>query len=339
MAEASSMRVLTESQVKACLPVSLALQASSHAFYTAAHHTSITPARLILTIPPSSSPPSPPLHTLFKPSLTPSSLGLKVVSVRPSNSALQLPTVPAIILLISPLTGLPLATLSSTFLTASRTAAGSAIATHLFAHPTPNTLAVFGAGMQAEAHVHAILHVRPTIRTVHILNRSPTRARDLILRMQTAYPSVSFHATLVAEGVEGGGAARELLVSVVSTCEVICMCTNASQPLLLSSMVRDGCHVNAVGSYTADSREMDSQLVQRARLVVDDDGAWGSGDLAQPLKEGAIQRDHVQGVLGDYLDHRFAQWPPAVDTAGAGLRGEDAPPAPPSVLRTSAESA
>ena len=341
MADAStSMLVLTESQVKACLTVSLALQASSHAFYTAAHNTSTTPPRLILTLPPLS-PSSPPLHTLFKPSLTPTSLGLKVVSVRPSNSAHHLPTVPASILLISPLTGLPLTTLSATHLTAARTAAGSAIATQLFASPTARTLGIFGAGLQAEAHAHAVLAVRRSIRTVHILNRSAARAHSLIERLQSTHPTVTFQATLIAEGDAAAGPSHELLLPVVSACDVVCLCTNASRPLLLSSMVSAGCHVNAVGSYTADSREMDSALVRRAKVVVDDEGAWGSGDLAQPLKEGVIQRDHVQGVLGEYLSHHFAHWPPVPEahTVHEEQDAEESSPAPPKVLRTSTESA
>ena len=336
--ESTPMRILTESQVKACLTVSLALQASAHAFYTAAHHTSITPTRLVLTLPPLS-PTAAASHTLFKPSLTPSSLGVKVVSVRPFNASLDppLPTVPASILLISPLTGLPLCLLSATHLTAARTAAGSALSAQLFASPTASSLAVFGAGLQAEAHVHALLAVRPSLTTVHVINRSAARAHALLDRLRAVYPAVAFQATVIGE-VKEGEVGWEVLRGVVVGCQVVCVCTNAARPLLWSAMVADGAHVCAVGSYTAECREVDSALIRRCRLVVDDDNAWGSGDLAQPFKEGVIGKEHAQGVLGDYVSEQFAEWPVLPHAHPANEGGHEQPHAtatPAKQLRTS----
>jgi ornithine cyclodeaminase/alanine dehydrogenase-like protein (mu-crystallin family) len=290
------MLVLTESQVRSCLPLSLALQASSHAFYTAAHGTSTTPPRIVLSIPPpASSPAAAATHTLFKPSLTPSALGVKIVSVRPSNSALSLPTVPA-------------SHIAGTALTAIRTAAGSGVATQLFASPTVTAMAVFGAGAQAEAHVRVMLLVRPHCRTVHVVNRSAARAQAMIERLQREHAAVSFQATILS-GDEPSAAEAELLAGVVFSCQLLCLCTASPRPLLRASMVAAGTHINAVGSYTADCCEMEGELVRRCRVVVDDDGAWSSGDLAQPLQAGLIDRSHVHGSLGDYVSHHFASWP------------------------------
>lgn len=87
--------------------------------------------------------------------------GSQVVSIRPGNAAKGMPTVPATIMLFDEVTGMPECVMDATYLTALRTAAGSGIATRLLAPPTASTVVVFGAGMQAEQHVHAMCCVRP----------------------------------------------------------------------------------------------------------------------------------------------------------------------------------
>lgn len=56
--------------------------------------------------------------------------------------------------------------MDATYLTGLRTAAGSAVATELFAKPRPKNLVVFGAGLQAELHIRALLEVRSSLEKV-----------------------------------------------------------------------------------------------------------------------------------------------------------------------------
>lgn len=56
--------------------------------------------------------------------------------------------------------------MDATYLTGLRTAAGSAVATDLFAKPHPKNLVVFGAGLQAELHILALLEVRSSLEKV-----------------------------------------------------------------------------------------------------------------------------------------------------------------------------
>ncbi len=76
--------------------------------------------------------------------------------------------------------------------------------------------------------------------------------------------------------------------------DLICACTAAVEPVLHSHAVADGAHVCAVGAYTADMRECDSALAQRAGVWVDShESAWHeAGDLIQPLREGVITQAH-----------------------------------------------
>jgi len=143
--------------------------------------------------------------TLFKPAVfygnssDPDLMGIKVVSVRPCG-------VPASTSLICPLTGALRAVVSSTYLTAVRTAAGSgaAIAECLWRRraqamlipggPAPNDLmghllanggrprvVVFGAGMQAEQHVRAALSALNTYRAESGGGATPGQAQSEVV--------------------------------------------------------------------------------------------------------------------------------------------------------------
>lgn len=307
------MLILTESQVQACLPIALAIDASAHAFYTAAHATSTTPTRLILSLPPTPSSPTP-THTLFKPCLTPSALGCKLVSVRPANAALHLPTVPASVLLVDKERGHVVAVLGGTALTAVRTAAGSAVATRLFGGEDVGELSVFGAGAQAEQHTVAMLAVRPSIHTVHIINRSNERAQQLCDRLQPLHSRVKFNPVSPPSSDPSHPATAQLLQPIISRSRLICLCTNSATPLLAAEWVQQGSHINAVGSYTADAAELPGELVAQCAVVVDSEEVWNSGELAQALQSKLIDTSHVQGVLGEYVSEKYAQWP-VVDTA------------------------
>jgi ornithine cyclodeaminase/alanine dehydrogenase-like protein (mu-crystallin family) len=81
--------------------------------------------------------------------------------------------------------------------------------------------------------------------------------------------------------------------------DVLCTCTTSGVPLFDGWWVRPGTHLNLVGAFQPETREVDDETVKRARVVVDTyDGALAeAGDLLIPLKNGAIHRDHVVADL------------------------------------------
>src|SRR5215472_14900553 len=95
------------------------------------------------------------------PALTPDGLGLKAVTFYPSNAERGIPTHMAMIFLIDPQTGTPLAIMDGRLITEMRTAAVSAAATKLLASPRAKVLAILGSGVQARSHVEALRIVRP----------------------------------------------------------------------------------------------------------------------------------------------------------------------------------
>ena len=75
----------------------------------------------------------------------------------------------------------------------------------------------------------------------------------------------------------------------VADADIVCTVTTATEPVVRGAWLRPGTHVNAVGAYTPVTRELDSDLVARARLYADRRESLLSeaGEFLIPKGEGA----------------------------------------------------
>lgn len=101
--------------------------------------------------------------------------GMKWFGVVPDNPSRGLPNVASVIVLSDIATGLPVAILDGTWITALRTAAMSAVAARHLAHPEAETAAFVGCGVQAHSHATMLRHVLPRLRRATVLGRSAER--------------------------------------------------------------------------------------------------------------------------------------------------------------------
>jgi ornithine cyclodeaminase/alanine dehydrogenase-like protein (mu-crystallin family) len=310
------MLLLSESAVQASLSIREAIHVNGQAFLaTAIDGVAHVPSYAGISAPAKlSSDDGGNVATLFKPALLEEALGVKVVAVRPTNEALGLPTVPAVILLNDRSTGFPIALLQATYLTALRTAAGSGVATDCFARRDASVLSVFGAGMQARAHVQAVLSVR-SIQHVHILNRSAGRAEELATALRTEFPAVAFTVHTSSDSSAEAVSARS---AAVRSSHVICTATNSSTPLLQLSDVSPGTHINAVGSYLPYMHELSADLIVRCRIAIDSKSALHSGDLATRVAAGLISEESLI-PLGTCLDPARFSTPLKNDSGEVGF--------------------
>lgn len=216
--------------------------------------------------------------------------GTKIVSVFEGNAARGLEVVQAVYLLLDPETGEPLALMEGNFLTAIRTAATSAVATKWMAAPGPKRLAIFGAGAQAEAHIEAMIEAAQ-VESIMIVSRTRERAQRLAERVRSRH-NVRAQIAAAAEAV--------------ASANLICTCTTSSAPLFDGRLIRPGTHINAVGSFSPTARELDSEAVRRAWLIIDSHLAAGreAGDILIPISEGAVSESHIRGTLADVVSGR-----------------------------------
>jgi alanine dehydrogenase len=216
-------------------------------------------------------------------------LGTKVLTNVPGNRDRTLPTVQAVYVLSDFETGVALAVMDGTELTGARTAAASALATRLLARDSARVLGIIGAGVQAEFHVRAMLEVRP-IEEVLVWDTDRARLDAFIRRMHR----------VVAVDFEAGDDAEH----VAAESDILVTATTSGSPVFAGSAIRPGAHINAVGAFAPTTRELDPDLVARARVVVDTyAGALAeSGDLLIPLTAGQITRDHLAAELGELVN-------------------------------------
>lgn len=212
--------------------------------------------------------------------------GAKIISLHPENGARGLPSIQGFVCLFDRQDGRPLALIEGASLTAVRTAAASALATRELARADAASHGVFGTGVQAASHIDAIAAVRPIERIV-IWGRSIAAAEQLA-------ESAGTHGVEVVATDDPAMAAA---------CDVVSTVTASSEPVLEGRWVRPGTHVNLVGAHQPDAREADTALVSCAKVYVDlvASALTEAGDLLVPLSEGAIDRDHIVGEIGNLL--------------------------------------
>ena len=192
------------------------------------------------------------------PAATREAMGLKLVSFYPRNAGSDIPTVIAIVLLVRPDTGEPLAMLDGRTLTAMRTAAVSAAVTNRLASRESRVLAFLGSGLQAETHLQALAHVR-NFDEVRVWSRTPDHAERFAARH---------------------GARAMDAESAVRGADVIVTATPAREPILQGAWLKPGAHVNAIGAPMPSWRELDDEAMANTVVVESRDAVrHESGDV------------------------------------------------------------
>ncbi len=295
------MLVLTQREVSELLPMSACLALMDVTLQSLARGDSVVPLRTVIRLPnesnafasmPAFFDPTSIFAALPTPIGPPASrsraIGAKVISIFPANHGTALDSHQGAVLLFDAENGSLLAVMDATAITAIRTAAVSAVATQSLSRVDADDLAILGSGVQARMHLEAIPLVRE-IRRARIWSRNKANAIALAAQSQEKHP---FPIEVVDTAEQAAADAS-----------IICTTTSSIEPVLRGDWVSAGAHVNAVGSSTPRAREVDTSLVQRARLFVDSrvSGLSEAGDILIPIQEGAIGPDHILAELGAVL--------------------------------------
>lgn len=217
-----------------------------------------------------------------------SASGAKLVTVYGRNRERRLPTLHASYLLLDLETGVPLALMEGGFLTGIRTGATSALAARFLARRDTRVVTCFGAGVQAVFQLRCLATVFPLERVL-VVGRSQERARGFAEAM----------AKDLGIPVLLAPSARE----AVSQADLVTCATTSSAPVFDGKDLKAGTHVDAVGAFRPETREVDTETVKRARLVVDTyvGALEEAGDLLIPIREGVITRAHVAAELAELV--------------------------------------
>ena len=200
-----------------------------------------------------------------------------------------------IVLLYSIETAEPIALIAANSLGQIRTGATSGVATRYMARDGASTAGIIGSGHQARSQLAAVCAVRP-IERAYVYSRTAAHREAFADEM-------SRELDVPVSPVDSAEAA-------VAQADVVCVITNAREPVVDGGAFREGTHVNAAGSNSWMRRELDETAVRRSALVVVDDLADAkieSGDLIWAAERRAFrweQAVELRDVVGGRVDGR-----------------------------------
>jgi len=89
----------------------------------------------------------------------------------------------------------------------------------------------------------------------------------------------------------------------VEGADIIIAATNSVTPVFDGAKVEPGTHVTGVGSFTTEMREVDTVLIQRARVIVDEREAVlaEAGDIVGPIEDGVVDETVIAAEIGEVL--------------------------------------
>jgi ornithine cyclodeaminase len=206
-------------------------------------------------------------------------LAAKLVLVFPGNASKGLETHQAIVGVFDAQTGVPVAVMDGASITATRTAAGSALATRTLARADAKVLAIVGTGVQARSHARAVTRVCDFDEVI-VAGRTPDKVAAL--------------------ADEVGAKAASSVEEAVGAADVVCTCTHATQAVVLREWLKSGTHVNAVG-FTSGP-ELDPAIFDGAVVAVESRDAAigehpnGAVDLTTAIEQNLLGIDDVREI-------------------------------------------
>ncbi len=264
-----------------------AIDAMERAFITLSSNECHIPMRVVTRLPDED------LLMLYKPAYVEKDrkVTVKFITQRERTFIPGLPAIQGVVMAIDSVTGEIISIMDGNHITALRTGAASGLATRLFARKDASTMALFGCGAQGKTQVEAVLCERP-VSKILVFEKDRDRACRFIDEMK------------------GESSAKMVYcedISALKEADIICTATNATAPLFKREDVREGVHINAIGSFQPHMQELDPRVIRDARVFLDSTEPClkESGDLIKPIREGIVSENHIAGEIGHVLLKRI----------------------------------
>ncbi|MFW6160248.1 MAG: ornithine cyclodeaminase family protein [Acidobacteriota bacterium] len=247
------LRILDQEKVKKAISIQEAIQIVREIYKTIYRKEAVLLLRTQLSVEKEKG------RCLFMPAFIPSkkALGTKIISIFPGNLRKKLPTVQALIMIMDDETGIPIALMDGAFITALRTGAASGVATELLARKSARVASIFGAGRQGKTQLEAVCAVRE-IQKAWIYDPDQKAAEALLKEIKQ----------------EGSHLKGEIQIAdsssqALSEADIICTATTSYRPVFSDKELKEGTHINGIGSFTPEMQEIPTKTVLRAKIVVD----------------------------------------------------------------------
>jgi len=212
---------------------------------------------------------------------------VKIVNSHPENpTKYGLPTVMAVIILVNPKNGVPLAIMGGTWATDIRTGAAGGLAAKYLARKDSTIVGLVGAGAQARTQLMGLLSLYEELEEVRVWSRTEKTRDTFVAEMKSAYGNVAkiIPVKSAKDAVEGA--------------DIVVTTTPSREPIVSNDWAEPGMHFNCIGADAPGKQELDPTILTRAKIVVDDwEQASHSGEINVPLTRGIITKQNIWGTI------------------------------------------
>ena len=166
------------------------------------------------------------------------------------------------------------------YLTNVRTAIAGAICAELFAPNDLDYIGVIGTGVQARMQINYLSNLIDC-KNVKVWGRGDKSVEKYIEEM-----------SLLGWDIERANTTDE----IAATCDLIITATPSKVPLLKSENLKQGTHINAVGSDSSEKNEVDNNIFKMADLIVADSisQCLERGEISHGIKSGTVEQKNIR---------------------------------------------
>jgi ornithine cyclodeaminase len=206
-------------------------------------------------------------------------MAVKTATIFPDNSQRNLPKVNGAVSLYSDRDGTLTSLIDFHLVTKWKTAGDSLLAARRLARPDSRRILIVGAGAVGRSLCDAFAVGFPQAK-IRIWNRTRSKAEQLAVTL----PDVD-----VADDLE----------TAVRKADIVVCATMSTQPVIFGEWLRPGQHINLIGAYRPDMREVDDEALLRARIFADsfDTTIEHIGEFKIPISKGVLSKDDL---VADY---------------------------------------
>ncbi len=281
-----TLRWLSAEDVANCVSMRELIDEVRQAFIAYSTRSAVAPHRTAMALPDGT--------TLTMPAALPDdgTSAVKIVSVYPGNATRGLPTINGLVAVLDATTGEPQTIMDGAYLTGLRTGAASGVATDLLANSDARVLGLIGSGFQARFQAEAVAAVR-AVELIRVYSRDAARCARFAEELSTY---------LHGRGVSADVRPVSTPAEAVDGAQVVCAATSSATAVLTPEDLSPGVHINGVGSYRLDMREIPDALIRRAQVFVDarEAARTEAGDLLPAVEAGVLDWDTLP-ELGEAL--------------------------------------
>lgn len=218
-------------------------------------------------------------------------IGVKIVTVAPENKVYNLESINGLYLLLNAVTGIPQAILDAKPITNWRTACASALASKYLSRKNSSTLLLIGTGTLPPYLIKAHCAVRP-IEKVLIWGRSAAKAENIKHQLSDLNLDIEIINNIANR---------------ISEADIVCCATLSKTPLIFGNDLKEGQHLDLIGAYKPNMREVDDNTLLRSDIFVDniEMAPKETGDLFIPITDGTISIKDIKGDLFDLCSNKI----------------------------------